>query len=299
MLRPRLPLDVERETFEWAAIAQPSSIPTLLRVAQRVRSWVEPYLYRAIKVAPYPPYSLMARDVLTPLSRSKPARFYTDAVRHLYIQDQPRADVLRICTRTRSITSYGLAPELMTILPQMPDLRRLSLSLRELFDPNPPRMQPFLSRITHLDLHDIIGEDDDEDPIVRLLPLLPALTHLCLCDQVPPVRKILVECTRLEILVNLWLVSGADLGRGRRLAATPPVQDPRFVVSVYNDVNEEWGAEVRGHSVWDAADDFVARKRRGEIPDSRYWMDYWLTEEEAVGDASAEASPDPSEGSRA
>ncbi|KAJ7636629.1 hypothetical protein FB45DRAFT_448385 [Roridomyces roridus] len=280
MSSPRLPMDIERETFEWTAIAHPSSIPTLLLVARRVRIWVEPYLYRAIKVAPWPPYSIMERDVLN--GTGKPASFYRDAVRHLYIQDKPRADVLKICTRTRSITSFGRAPELMPVLPQM-DLRRLSLSLRELFN-GPPYLHPLFQTITHLDLHDIIGEDDEQDPVVRLLPALPALTHLCLCDQVPPVRKILADCSHLQILVNPWLISDAALGR--TLAANPPIQDPRFMVTVYNDVNDEWEADVKGHSIWEAAEEFVERKRRGEIPKSCYWMNYWLPDDGCMAEFS-------------
>ncbi|KAJ7617082.1 hypothetical protein FB45DRAFT_1034385 [Roridomyces roridus] len=275
----RLPLDVERETFEWTAIAYPRSIPALLRVASRVRAWVEPYLYRAVKVAPHPPYTLIAQDILHPTPNSKSHRFYRDAVRHLYIQDAPPAEVLQVCTRLQTIANFGLARELIPFLARMKDLRQLSLSLRELFDGAPsschPKPSHIFRTITHLDLHDII-DDSEDSSILQILPTLPVLTHLCLCDQVPPVRKLLTECKRLRILVNPWDKLNAE--RGRELARNPPTRDARFVVTVYENINGEWEAYVRGWTIWAAADDFVEKKRRGEIPKSCYLMDYWVPE---------------------
>ncbi|KAJ7617077.1 hypothetical protein FB45DRAFT_222350 [Roridomyces roridus] len=276
--QPRLPLDVERETFEWTAIAYPRSIPALLRVARRVRVWVEPYLYRAVKVAPHPPYTIIEQDIVHPTPNSKSLNFYRQAVRHLYILDAPAAEVLRVCTHIQTIASFGLVAELIPVLACMKDLCQLSLSLRELFDGTVPSCLPMHSHcfrtITHLDLHDVI--DDDDSNILQLLPTLPVLTHLCLCDQVPPVRKLLAECKHLRILVNPWDESSAE--QAQELAKEPRTQDDRFVVTVYEDINGEWEANVRGWTVWAAADDFVERKRRGEIPKSCYLMDYWVTE---------------------
>ncbi|KAJ7886495.1 hypothetical protein B0H13DRAFT_2342828 [Mycena leptocephala] len=47
---PALPLDLERLIFEFAAEQYPSSIPTLLRVCQRVYAWLKPSLYRLLNL---------------------------------------------------------------------------------------------------------------------------------------------------------------------------------------------------------------------------------------------------------
>ncbi|TFK61831.1 hypothetical protein BDN72DRAFT_423301 [Pluteus cervinus] len=45
---PRFPPEIERSIFEYAASFERLDIPTLMRVAQRVRIWVEPILYLTI-----------------------------------------------------------------------------------------------------------------------------------------------------------------------------------------------------------------------------------------------------------
>ncbi|KAJ7918208.1 hypothetical protein B0H13DRAFT_1869686 [Mycena leptocephala] len=49
-VEPTLPLDLEREIFELAARQYPTSIPSYLRVCQRVHTWLEPFLYRVLNL---------------------------------------------------------------------------------------------------------------------------------------------------------------------------------------------------------------------------------------------------------
>ncbi|KAJ7131272.1 hypothetical protein C8R44DRAFT_871785 [Mycena epipterygia] len=44
-----LRLELERKIFELAALSRPKAIPTLMRVAWRVKLWVEPLLYWPLK----------------------------------------------------------------------------------------------------------------------------------------------------------------------------------------------------------------------------------------------------------
>ncbi|KAJ7458296.1 hypothetical protein B0H11DRAFT_2061639 [Mycena galericulata] len=271
-LEASLPPEIEREIFEWTAIHHPSSIPTLLRVARRVQLWVEPYLYRIMIPEPGRPYSIVEDAVLRPTSQSRPASFYRDAVRHLYLSYQFDAspEVLKVFTRTRYLAVTGsrvdsISPsELIPILLGM-DLRRLSLSLEDLFggrehiDLN----HPLFNSITHLDVFDHVASIAPQ--ISPHVTALPALTHLCLNNGVPGhiLRALLSDCPRLRVLVNLWGIASP----ARYFARNPPVSDPRFVVGVYSDYKNEWIAGARGAlDFWTIAEEFVRRKRSGGIP---------------------------------
>ncbi|KAJ7744069.1 hypothetical protein DFH07DRAFT_963905 [Mycena maculata] len=277
---PALPLEIEQEIFEWRAISDPSSITVLMRVSRRVRLWVEPYLYRVIMVGAWPPYSIMKDDILG-VTQSKPASFYRDAVRHLYLREvqEPRfswsPEVLQLCSRTHNLAAAGGSanPTLIPILLQM-DLRRLSLSLGELFG-GAERIDlkhPLFNYITHLDIFDDIPEADTQ--IVPHIAALPVLTHLCMNNHVPAdiLRALLSDCPSLNIFVNLWHWYRTPSGRIQ--ARNPPLRDARFVVGVYRDYAREWEAGARGEEpdFWTIAEDFVAQKRSGAIPESRYWM---------------------------
>ncbi|KAJ7224649.1 hypothetical protein GGX14DRAFT_557508 [Mycena pura] len=45
---PTLPAELERQVFELTALSRPVCIPRLMRVALRVKQWVEPLLYRTL-----------------------------------------------------------------------------------------------------------------------------------------------------------------------------------------------------------------------------------------------------------
>ncbi|KAJ7438915.1 hypothetical protein B0H11DRAFT_2293615 [Mycena galericulata] len=288
-----LPAELEREIFEWTAITHPTTIPVLLRVARRVRLWVEPYLYRVVKVSSHPPYSIIQEDLLRPGPQSKPASFYQNAVRHLYLDQESEwsPEVLRVCTRTRSFSATGRSPNpsLLLILLET-DLRQLGVSLEHLFggvryiDLN----HPLFTSITHLDIFDDITESYYIQ-IPQQIASLPTLTHLCLNDHVPAdiLRAILSDCTNLHILVNLWHYS--KVSEGRALARNPPLKDSRFVVGMYQNYPREWEAGARGdNDCWRAAENFIAQKRRGAIPESRYWLSYWILDGGGVEEESEE-----------
>ncbi|KAJ7430814.1 hypothetical protein B0H11DRAFT_902556 [Mycena galericulata] len=286
-----LPLELEREIFEWTAIVYPRMIPTLLRVAHCVKLWVEPYLYRSIRIRRnLPPYSIMESDLLRPTPQSKPASFYRDAVRYLYLDGSSWSwspNVLGVCTRTRTFAVLDATPALLPILRQM-NLRELGIHLQELFgDPRHIDLKHSLfDSITHLDIYDLITEDDTQ--IAPHLAALPALTHLCLNNHVPAhiLQALASDLPGLHIFVNLLhghSIAPAHLSRLLRPHSSlsppfedPPLRDPRFVISVYLDSGVEWEASARGApDFWSAVEDFLALKRSGEIPESCYWMPYW------------------------
>ncbi|KAJ7436802.1 hypothetical protein B0H11DRAFT_2109245 [Mycena galericulata] len=127
---PSLPLEMEREIFETAALVHPGEIPTLLRVAHRVLVWIEPFLY---KVIPASTHSLTA-------IKSKPPRFLHNAVRHLLLDftatwsSEEGRDILKLCTGVVNfaVVAHLSKPVLLPILADM-HVWRLSVCLEDLF----------------------------------------------------------------------------------------------------------------------------------------------------------------------
>ncbi|KAJ7940066.1 hypothetical protein B0H13DRAFT_2300130 [Mycena leptocephala] len=82
----KFPTELEKEIFELTASIHPRSIPTLLLVAQRVRTWIQPLLHRVLSIAALepglePPGDSVFRHSFTAIEKllaSKPASFMRD-----------------------------------------------------------------------------------------------------------------------------------------------------------------------------------------------------------------------------
>ncbi|KAJ7088702.1 hypothetical protein C8R44DRAFT_444000 [Mycena epipterygia] len=274
---PILPTDLEREIFEAAAIMHPQTIPVLLRVARRVLIWIEPFLYRVTLVQTGHSMS----DAVRRAMKTKPPSFFENGIRHLFLaQTLPRwseedvCGLLRLCPRLVSLTiisGFAYHP-LLPILLGMQQLRRWNGSLKDLFGGSSAvdLSHPAFRNITHMDIFDVV-----DDIILPGLATLPALTHLCLNDDVGlrVLQRILEQCMHLQVLVNLWYISDSE--DAREIANSPPVTDVRFVVIVFSDFWTDLEIGARGGTdFWAAADVFIVRKRRGEIDASCYWVAY-------------------------
>ncbi|KAJ7461189.1 hypothetical protein FB451DRAFT_1405047 [Mycena latifolia] len=88
---PALPLDLERHIFEITALSRPVLIPRLMLVAWRVKEWAEPLLYRTIttsdasRIVHDENYPLLTSAAMLLALEKKPATFFRDAVRNLYL----------------------------------------------------------------------------------------------------------------------------------------------------------------------------------------------------------------------
>ncbi|KAJ7229897.1 hypothetical protein GGX14DRAFT_581579 [Mycena pura] len=264
-----LPPELERNIFETAAVRHPRSIPTLLRVARRCLVWIGPLLYRVVRGS----NCSLANATLNAV-RFKPA-FLHDAVHHLSLdtgcpwsKDQAR-EVLAACTGIVDIliqSSYT-TPALLPVLSAM-RLQRLSASLEYLFGSFAAidLTHPLFASLTHLDAFDETEKGED-NTICAQIPLLPALTHLCLNSPVAwaQVETLLAECPRLRVLA--FVVSGPHI---TQWVQNGSIRDARLVVTAYNhnhwDYWRHWeiGA-AGGRDVWAWADEFVAKKRSGSI----------------------------------
>jgi hypothetical protein len=201
-------------------------------------------------------------------TKSKPPEFFHDAVHHLVIESSyncPFGELLALCT---GVINFGsnqqfTNPALLPILATM-RVRRLSLNLNALFGPETIDLKHSLFQsVTHLDMFRV----ERVAEVLPDLPALPALTHLCLDsdltrDIILPVLEI---CPRLVLLLVMW-ASYAFEKSLYAAARVPCVYDVRFVIGMYKHYWQDWEAGARGlPDSWSRADDFVARKRRGEI----------------------------------
>ncbi|KAJ7622556.1 hypothetical protein DFH06DRAFT_765517 [Mycena polygramma] len=226
-------------------------------------------------------------DGMLAAMRSKPPNFFRDAVRHLFLEstDWSTEDVLQIlkvCSGTldlgiqaQFLDGLGYPIQLITCLTDM-QVQWLSTDMDSLFGEYGwtnlamALSHPSLAYVTHLDLCDCIEDWQDE---WLEITVLPALTHLCLNGTLgwDIVDRMLVECPRLEVLLNLWASSDRKTAQSWALGCT--VHDFRFAVGVYDEYPDDWEASARGQRCfWLEAEAFVAQKRSGIIPVTRCWM---------------------------
>ncbi|KAJ7059415.1 hypothetical protein C8F01DRAFT_214559 [Mycena amicta] len=197
---PRLPEDLERVIFEMTACLHPAARPNLLLVARRVKSWLEPLLYKTLVVD-----GLTSAHHIVSLATSRPPDFFAKITRRLALSADSHTptNILSLC---KGVTHLAIADDILrehqwSIQPVLWSLRnveRLVFAARELrcLDAS----APVFSLLTHLTLLDF-----SYDKLPPFVSALPSLTHLALLQ--PPtcaiVQEFLVECPRLRILVLL------------------------------------------------------------------------------------------------
>ncbi|KAJ7621696.1 hypothetical protein DFH06DRAFT_1232502, partial [Mycena polygramma] len=273
---PVFPRELEREIFETMALMHPGKIPTLLRVARRVLFWIEPLLFRVISVTPE--NSEIVPALLKAMDCKPPAVFH--GVRRIMLPVEsdaifPHEDaqrLLKLCNRLISFacdfydTSTGpnLLPMLAALHPQ-----RLLLRPRHLFGKAALDLQhPLFHSVTHLDLIGLTGVGD----VLRQVTTLTTLTHLSV-SHASPRRRLLAVLGKCPHLMLLLVKVISTSPRAHDEEQSPHVYDVRFVEGTYPSRWTDWQAGAKGLSdSWAQVDDFVARKRKGEIEATRYWM---------------------------
>ncbi|KAJ7123486.1 hypothetical protein C8R44DRAFT_875677 [Mycena epipterygia] len=263
---PALPLELEREIFEICALLRPKGIPKLLLVAQRVKEWVEPLLYRTIVVevehsSRTPIFPHFTTTSLSSALESK--NFHPDAARHLLLYANARTykDVLARCTGVENLWINDLT-DMAPLIAPLP-LKHLYTNLLSLLRTLSPTYACF-SRITHLEVMDDWEEADSE--IWSGLSLLPQLTHFSFNSSyfVPSARELLEISKSLAVLV--FLESGQDPSPAAELS-----HDLRFVQMGFMDWFEDWKMGVHsGEDYWSRAENFIAKRRSGEINALQY-----------------------------
>ncbi|KAJ7022211.1 hypothetical protein C8F04DRAFT_1138604 [Mycena alexandri] len=267
--QPRLPAELEREIFETAASMYSHSIPRLLRVARRVLTWIEPLLFRVVRV------QKQHRHLLDALLKKSP-EFCCDAVRHLALLDPPAEysmdeaiHLLQCCKRVTNLSFGGSFTPDPTLIPAVLGmrLRHLSVHLKHLTS---DLTHPIFSSVTHLAIFDLEG--NDQATLCAQIHTLPNLTHLSFFVHLPPANTVIAVLARCQGL-EVFLVLSPNVDFARTVSPAFYLHDIRFVVGTYVDYWDDWEAGAKGiPDFWSRADDLVAARRLGQIEATRYWL---------------------------
>ncbi|KAJ7177074.1 hypothetical protein C8R46DRAFT_1078109, partial [Mycena filopes] len=296
MSASRLPSDLEREIFEFAALSRATGIPTLMLVAWRVKTWVEPLLYRTIVVWPTHRFASMPeridrqpifrRQPLIQIMKSKPASFFQNAVRHVMISHLPEEDtegqfILSTCPGIEDLWTYGIFPYMLPLMSSL-RLKRLHCGLSDLLSSTATDFtHPLFANLTHLEVMDSPDQLQSELDKWAGIAQIPNLTHLAFNDMdfLPLWAIFLDRCPSLRLLASI--VSGwarAWAKATEELADHPDgvtlMKDPRFLLIQCKEFERDWqmGAHT-GEDFWVRADVFVAKRRSGEVVDTYIMMD--------------------------
>ncbi|KAJ7605954.1 hypothetical protein DFH06DRAFT_254313 [Mycena polygramma] len=267
-----LPPELEREIVESAANVHPETVPNLFLVSRRFHDWVERIRYRTVtpdgELSTYRLFALQ-RAIR---SHAKPASFFRDRVRHLFVRDlsvDELEEIFLVCDGVQSLTIGWPTPPrpIPGLTATRP--RRLNVILDDLLFvymgmPLPPLPHPMFTLVTHLNMFD---HRLDKAEILNHLTLFPVLSHLATWYDTTSPTDLLARHTKLEALIYS---SGLFTMQERSS------EDSRVVyMNVYKDYMQDWiGGTLGGLDFWARADIFIAKKRRGEIqPTSRCWIE--------------------------
>ncbi|KAJ7203538.1 hypothetical protein GGX14DRAFT_651548 [Mycena pura] len=268
MLIPTLPVELEKEIFQMTAYSRLSSIPCLMLVAHRVKIWVEPLLFWVIALDRSSlPYAYpMADDVDFSGIQSLSTSVLRDSVRHLLLKNIPNTVSQFILSASSAVEDLWIASIsgansfLLPFIGVLP-LKRLYCNLGELFADKAQIDfgHPLFSRLTHLELFDQRATDHYFD-----LALIPHLTHLAFyfpqAGFFDMSLTLLKTCKSLHVLVLLMAV------RSQRAVKHEALEDPRFVQMFCSQFVDDWkSGALTGSDYWSRAEDFIARRRSGEI----------------------------------
>ncbi|KAJ7627365.1 hypothetical protein FB45DRAFT_1004830 [Roridomyces roridus] len=265
---PRLPLDLERTIFEMSALSQPCRIPNLMLVAQRVKTWVEPLMYRvvfldgdpdvrAVDDLPRFGYRVFSRVLAT-----KTPDFLRKSVKHLFLTNDrasegaPPDEILRTCSQV--VDLYDFRGISIVALDSLRYLRRIALDASVTFStPSPSNFSHQVFRtVTHLELIEVAEQRN-----LAGIPHIPHLTHFAfncaeLCAYFS--SSVLPACPRLKCIVLLDRAEMSEL--------EPLLEDTRFVPMDQSNWTSDWQRGASGgFSYWDVADGFVRARQTGRV----------------------------------
>ncbi|KAJ7677801.1 hypothetical protein DFH06DRAFT_1316600 [Mycena polygramma] len=262
---PKLPPELEREIFTIAAIFYgetiPRLMPRLLRVAHRVRAWIEPLLYGTLVFRKTRDTSFMRRfSALVRALHARPLTFVESQVRsimwwHYYGEEKMEA-LLSLCSGLRNLALINLTPSMIPTLSTLPELQRLTLPASSGVLLNPPIPYSFAT-LTHLHIH---GVGDLDLPWIIALP---ALTHFCIeslaSTMLEALEELLLDCPKLQVCVYA-------VGFRLSTLSAPLMEDQRVVVLQLDLDNDNYVRDWKtgatgGRDFWVRAEEFLAKKK--------------------------------------
>ncbi|KAJ7204165.1 hypothetical protein GGX14DRAFT_460974 [Mycena pura] len=276
----RLPPELELRIFEFAALSLPKSIPSLVRVAWRVKQWVEPLLYRTLVIT----YSggaieglpFCTMNELIGIIQTKSPAFLSNAVQNVMLDSVDRTFVRTVLSAFSGIKNLFLNVGTLQGALDVQPLRHLYCALHEVFDPsvNDPFTHRVFSNITHLELFGLPSEIADTDvPFASRVARLPHLTHFSL-NRGPGIDcsvcvRVLTACKRLHVLVFLCEREKHAAAERAGLA-----RDVRFVMLDLSDYETDWQWGIlTGNDYWARAEAFIAKRISGEIDRNTFFLE--------------------------
>jgi hypothetical protein len=223
--------------------------------------------------------------------KSKPTSLFKRKAKHVLINLQTRfwsvdsswktisevlvmnPNIFELAIREYSST-FGRSPNTFPA-----EMRPRRLTLGSSCRINEDFTEPLFSRVTHLTLlrsSDIYAERWDQ---WSCLAALSALTHLCLTANLSSliVPQLLAECPRLRAVVTTWLGRTPPRVLLNAFSDMVTAPDARVVVTNVPYFYEGWEKGAwSGDDLWARVDDFIARKRRGEIEGMFFFLFRWI-----------------------
>ncbi|KAJ7144498.1 hypothetical protein C8R44DRAFT_760013 [Mycena epipterygia] len=280
---PTLPIELERHIFEIAILIHPWSAAVLILVARRVQIWIEPLLYKVLRICPTPRKHMEIQipvERICGLIKSKPASFFHDHVRHISLYGENHIDdiipLFAVCDAVLDI-SLSIASGASILLPSLGalPLQRLTANLTFLFPgPSGPDFgHPIFTNITHLALYGHPGHGWDT---WSGLAQIPGLTHLSFHNygiDLPICHGALLHCKALEVLANVFPSKDYLNPFPDYVTVTA---DPRFVVLVVPDfiMIGDWEVGAWGGAdCWVRASELVRKRRSGQVKEYAFGYD--------------------------
>ncbi|KAJ7311696.1 hypothetical protein DFH08DRAFT_973785 [Mycena albidolilacea] len=261
---PRLPPELERTIFELAARSSPGRVPSLMLIAWRVKSWLEPLLYRVMCIS----------------STSNAQQSPLDAAEYLFLQTievSPTSAIvdaiLQACPHITHLFSSLPLKSNLKALESIHCLRRLTVNTTRLFFDHPfDFTHPLFLNLTHLELTD--KPRRLEAPLYARLTEIPNLTHICFnaVRLFSVVYPLLASSTRLQLIVLLSTVEKHT--QDKAVIHPQPRMDDRFVHTDQTNFRaDRLGPASGAGDYWERAEEFVAARRAGTItwPPSLMW----------------------------
>ncbi|KAJ7058916.1 hypothetical protein C8F01DRAFT_1371066 [Mycena amicta] len=269
MTAPRFPPELERIIFETAAWNDPPTMQSLVLVAHRVCIWIEPLLYRVVRIADKKSLSRIQN-----LIQKKPA-LAKKHITHLAVTTQsgpefPRRreiihPILTACPHISNLflPFYMIYPALLDDLQVLTHLTRLSVDLPDLLSfwdgttvpPTTGQLAVF-QLLTHLNLFGGVGRE-----LLRMInnTTFPALTHIAhrntFIEDVP--RGILQTYPTLQLLVCYY----SPDSEGPALELETRLNDPRFCAVECGLYKQDWEQGAWGEEdLWSRAAKRVAER---------------------------------------
>ncbi|KAJ7480852.1 hypothetical protein FB451DRAFT_1446947 [Mycena latifolia] len=302
MTEPILPPELERQIFEMASRWDPDYPETVLNVAavaQRAFEWTKP----SLRVVCFPGDDGLAAALVQHIDSGPNSGLLRTAVRRVWLERAASPAVaLRLLELSTNIIDLVLIgafckPDVLRIVSGL-ELRRLSCVLWHLFGSSEAinLATALFASVTHLDIADSV--EHDKGHIFAQLRGMKALTHLAFSDpelSAVSMQQILSARpgghAQLEVVVILFEDNQEGITRAREFAQELAPADLRLVITVVPYRDKDWKVGTRGGAdFWKQAEELVSRQsailRRGEPPESLYWMDYEEEQASTLADSS-------------